>query len=114
MGLKKGDVVLANFPFDTLKRSKKRPAVVIWAKEDNMAFTLAMITSKELDVQRKGEFIISNNHPEFFHTGLKFTSKVRTYRMAILHRSLILGKLGTLGKRLIKELNENIKEAFDL
>ena len=55
MGLKKGDIVLVNFPFDDFKRSKKRPAVVIWAKEDYQAFTVAMITSKEVTIQRKGE-----------------------------------------------------------
>ena len=114
MGLKKGDIVVVNFPFDTFKRSKKRPAIVIWAKEDLQAFTLIMITSKELDIQRKGEFIILCNHPEFFNTGLKVNSKVRAYRMATLHRSLILGKLGTLGKQLKKELDENIRVAFDL
>lgn len=114
MGLKKGDIVLVNFPFDTFKRSKKRPAIVIWAKEDLQAFTLIMITSKELNTQRKGEFIIFPNHPEFFSTGLKVASKIRAYRMATLHRSLILGKLGNLGKRLLKELDENIKDAFNL
>ena len=114
MGLKKGDIVLVNFPFDTLKRSKKRPAIVIWTKEDNMTFTLIMITSKELETLRKGEFIISKNHPEFYSTGLLTSSKVRAYRMVTLHKSLILGKLGYLGKRLQKELNEKIKEAFDL
>ena len=114
MGLKKGDIVVVNFPFDTIKRSKKRPAIVIWAKEDNQAFTLVMITSKDLSLQRKGEFIISPDHPEFFNTGLRVPSKVRAYRMATLHRSLILGKLGVLGKHLKKELDENIKNAFDL
>lgn len=114
MGLKKGDVVLVNFPFDTLKRSKKRPAIVVWAKEDNMTFTLIMVTSKELEILRKGEFIISKNHPEFYQTGLLVTSKVRTYRMVTLHRDLILGKLGYFRKRLQRELNEKIKEAFDL
>ena len=114
MGLKKGDIVVVNFPFDTIKRSKKRPAIVVWARDDNQAFTLIMITSKDLSIQRKGEFIISTNHPEFFNTGLRVTSKVRTYRMATLHRSLILGKLGLLGKQLKKELDENIKDAFGL
>lgn len=114
MGLKKGDIVLADFPFDTFKRSKKRPAIVLWAKEDNMAFTLIMITSKDLSIQRKGEFVIQTNHTEFFHTGLKVTSKVRTYRVVTLHRNLILGKLGFLGKKLLKDLDENIKEAFQL
>ena len=114
MGLKKGDIVLVNFPFDTLKRSKKRPAIVVWAKEDNMTFTLIMITSKELEILRNGEFIILKNHPEFYQTKLLVPSKVRAYRMVTLHRSLILGRLGYLGKRLIKELNEKIREAFDL
>ena len=114
MGLKKGDIVLVNFPFDTFKRSKKRPAIVIWAKEDMQAFTLIMITSKELEVKRKGEFTISPGHPEFSQSGLKLQSKVRAYRMATLHRNLILGKLGYLGKYLMKELGENIKDAFGL
>ena len=114
MGLKKGDIVLVNFPFDTFKRSKKRPAVIVWAKEDNMAFTLVMVTSKEIEFQRKGEFVIPNSHPEFHQTGLLVASKIRAYRMVTLHRSLIVGKLGVLGKKLLKELNENIKEAFDL
>ncbi len=114
MGLKKGDIVLVNFPFDTLKRSKKRPAIVVWAREDNMTFTLIMITSKELEILKKGEFIISKNHSEFYQTGLLVPSKVRTYRMVTLHRNLILGKLGYLGNKLQRELNEKMKEAFNL
>ena len=114
MGLKKGDIVLVNFPFDTFKRSKKRPAIVVWAKEDLMAFTLVMITSKELSVIRKGEFIIPLSHPEFYQSGLKASSKVRAYRMTTLHRALIIGKLGTLGKQLRRNLDESIISAFEL
>ncbi len=114
MGLKKGDIVLVNFPFDTFKRSKKRPAIVVWVKEDLMAFTLAMITSRELNVVKKGEFIISSNHPEFYQSGLKVSSKVRAYRMVTLHRALIIGKLGILGRQLKRKLDESIISAFEL
>lgn len=114
MGLKKGDIVLVNFPFDTFKRSKKRPAIVVWAKEDLMAFTLVMITSRELNIVKTGEFIIPSNHPEFYQSGLKVSSKVRAYRMVTLHRNLIIGKLGILGKQLKRKLDESIISAFEL
>lgn len=115
MSLKKGDVVLAPFPFTDLSQTKLRPAIILWASSTGSNdITLCFISSQNLNNIRKEEFLITDSDDEFPDTGLKCTSKVIVSRIVTIDRTLIYRRLGNLGVNQLQQLNELIIETFNL
>ncbi len=66
MSLKKGDVVLAPFPFTDLTQTKLRPAIVVWASATRSNdTTICFISSQNLTNLKPEEFLIEDSDPEF-------------------------------------------------
>jgi mRNA interferase MazF len=112
--MKKGDVVLAPFPFTDLSQTKLRPAVVLYVFPEGLDVTLCFISSRNLDSIDTTELLLSESNPEFVATGLKTTSKVRSARVVTVERKLITRKLGTLGSQYLQRLDEALIQAFQL
>lgn len=105
--MKKGDLVLVPFPFTDLSSTKNRPALVLL--DNNEDVTLAFITTqkrwfKEWDL---------NLEPNV-QNGLKKASIVRLAKITTLEKSLILGKLGTLSQEKLDDLQEKLRQLFDI
>lgn len=78
MFIKKGDVILAPFPFTDLTQTKLRPAVVLWVSSTGSNnIVICFISSQNLTNLKLEEFLIRDSDPEFINTGLKVSSKVR-------------------------------------
>lgn len=113
--LKKGDIVLAPFPFTDLSQSKLRPAVILWVSSTgSQDTTICFISSQNLTDLKPEELLISDSDPEFKNTGLKVSSKVVVSRLVTLDRNLITRRIGYLGINQTKLLNTLLKEAFRL
>ena len=105
--MKKGDIVLINFPFSDLKGSKIRPAVVLIATESEIV--LLFITTQlkwKLQFDLELEPNLSNN--------LKKNSLLRLSKITSVDKSLILGKIGELAHNEIVALNKNLIQIFEL
>ncbi|MEC4819789.1 MAG: type II toxin-antitoxin system PemK/MazF family toxin [Scytonema sp. PMC 1069.18] len=115
MSLKKGDVVLAPFPFTDLNQTKLRPAVVVWASStgSNDA-TICFISSQNLTNLKPEEFLIEDSDAEFADTGLKVSSKVIVSRMVTIDRNLISRRLGKLGINQLQQLNSCLIQTFQI
>ena len=96
--MKKGDIVLIPFPFTDLKGSKNRPAVVLC--ESELDVTVCFMTS---ELKWHEEFDISIAPSEI--NGLKTKSLIRVCKIATIDTDLVLGELGYLTEKQIKELN---------
>lgn len=103
----KGDIVLVNFPFSDLSGNKNRPAVILIVTDEDI--TVAFITGQ---MKWKSEFDLVL-HPTDFN-GLKKISLLRLNKLATLDKDLVLGRLGSLDKAEIDELNENLMSIFQL
>lgn len=114
MKLKKGDIVLAEFPFTDLSQKKLRPALVLWASSTIDEITICFISSQNVFSLSLDEFALNASDPEFYRTGLKVSSKVRVTRIVSLEQRLILRRLGELGSQQMQELNATIIQAFQL
>jgi len=114
VSLKKGDIVLVNFPFTDLTQTKLRPAVVLWVDTGLDEITLCFISSQDTANLTSTEFLLDTSDPEFSETKLKVTSKVRVTRIVTLKRELIQRRLGKLGTNQIQKLNEALLQAFQL
>jgi mRNA interferase MazF len=95
--LVKGDVVVVNFYFSDLNISKRRPAFVIFADENEAI--LAEITSKSRGID---DILIKNL--DFQQGSLKEESWLRPLRLLTLHKSKIVYKIGHLKISKIEEI----------
>ena len=114
MKLKKGDIVLAEFPFTDLSQKKLRPALVLWASSTIDEITICFISSQNVTSLSLDEFALNASDLEFPSTGLRVSSKVRVTRIVSLENRLILRRLGELGSQQMQELNATIIQAFQL
>lgn len=105
MIIKKFDIVLVDFPFSDLTKTKKRPALVINSLEGENAI-LCQITTKRRNIQ-KYETMLSKGSC----TGdIRFNSFVYVDMIFTLHKSLIYKKIGEINDARIKEMiNQKVK-----
>lgn len=113
--MKRGTVVLTPFPFTDLTAQKVRPAVVL-SRSDRADgdVLLAFITSHRGQAMSPAELLITSNDADFSTIGLKVDSVVRLDKIVTLHRSVLLGELGELPQRLLRELDERLRYALEL
>lgn len=114
MTLKKGDIVLVNFPFTDLSATKLRPALVLALSSTIDEVTLCFISSQNVTILSSEEFALDVSDPEFVNTGLRVPSKVRVTRIATLESRLIIRRLGELGSLQMQQLNAVMIRAFQI
>lgn len=99
MSFKKFDIVLVNFPFSDLTKTKKRPALVINSLEgDNTIF--CQITTKRRTIQ-KYEITLKKEDCE---GDIRFDSFIYLDMVFTLHKSLVHKKIGKVNNSKVKEL----------
>ena len=108
MIIKKFDIVLVDFPFSDLTKTKKRPALVINSLEGENAI-LCQITTKQRTIQ-KYEISLPK---ETCIGDIRFDSFVYVDMIFTLHKSLIYKKIGEVDNLKIKEIiNQKIKSVL--
>lgn len=107
-----GAVVLVNFPFTDLQSSKVRPALVLTEKGDDVII-LGMF-SKVPDEIRTSWIRVDETEKDFYLTGLKKTSVIKTEKITVLHRSLIRMKLGHLSPDLFRQVKKVLAKTLEL
>jgi mRNA interferase MazF len=113
----RGSIVLVRYPFTDLSGSKVRPAVIVTpqkylVKSDDIL--CAFISSSIPDTLLPSDILIPSTQKDFMATGLKHTSVLRAHKLALLHKGLVLSKLGELNSAREKELNAALKDALGL
>lgn len=105
----KGDIVLIplSFPNSTQNKQKLVPALVLGV--DSESLTIAFICS-QANEQDECDLIL---HPKKGN-GLKRRSIVKLNKLITIDTHYVLGRLGTLSTREMKELNLRLLELFDL
>ncbi len=105
MNIKKFDIVLVDFPFSDLTKTKKRPALIINSLEGQNAI-LCQITTKRRSIQKYEIFL----NKESCFGDIRFDSFVYVDMIFTLHKSLIYKKIGEVNNLKIKEMiNQKIK-----
>jgi mRNA interferase MazF len=103
----KGDVVVLEFPFSDLTKTKKRPAlVVVNLKGDDLI--LVQITS----IKQRDEYSINLDFKDLDKGKLNISSSIRPNRLFTADKSIIEYILGSLNKRKIKEVEDELVKIF--
>jgi mRNA interferase MazF len=114
---KRGDVVIAQFPF-VGGSGKTRPAVVVQCDRLNGQIQntiLAMITGTVRLVGREPtQFLIDPATPEGASSGLKYPSAVKCENLVTLAQTDIQKTIGYLSDVLVQRLNDCLKAALEL
>jgi mRNA interferase MazF len=115
--IRRGDVVVLDFPFPDTGQSKIRPALVVQNDRDNQKLRktiIAMITS---NLRRKGDpshLFVDPNIPEGASSGLSFPSLVSCNNLFTIAQNSIQQVIGHLSDKLKQQLADCLKEALEL
>jgi mRNA interferase MazF len=109
----KGDIVLVRFPFTDLASQKLRPALVLM-KPDALGDTcVAFITSQTKDMLEHS-LLIKKGSPMAKGSGLKLDSVIRLNKLLTLNKDLIVGIIGSLSPRALKEIDKKLVAMFQI
>ena len=108
----KGKIVLLPFPFTDLTTSKRRPALVILEKLNDVV--VVFISSKIPKAQENQYITIKKNDKDFQITGLKVSSTIYLDKIATISKNLLIGELGEITKRVRRKFNKNFKKIYHL
>ena len=112
--LKRGWVVLASYPFTDLTAVRRRPALVVSASDrPGDDCILAFITSKTTNVGAT-DLLLDVADPDFAATGLRMPSVVKCGKLMTLNHRLLVGRIGYLSDRPMKEVNTRLRVALEL
>jgi mRNA interferase MazF len=115
--VKRGSVVLIRYPFTDLTSVKVRPALVLTPDhllprlDDVLCLFISSAMPEEL---LPTDFVLEPGHASFLKTGLKRRSVLRTHKLALLHKALILRVLGEGDQSPMHEVNQRLRLALGL
>jgi mRNA interferase MazF len=111
--LRRGDIVLVQFPFTDLSGTKLRPALIVGhVTGDDLV--LAFITSRSTPGGGPADCALSASDAAFPGTGLKVTSVVRLDKLATLHRNLVRRRLGAIGPVMQQCVDDPLRHVLGL
>jgi mRNA interferase MazF len=117
MNVRRGDVVLVDFPYSAGGGAKVRPALVIQNDRDNLRLVntiVVQITSITRRSLEPTQLLILLSSPEGQQAGLRQDSVVNCMNIATLHESKILRTLGSLPAAIMQKINSCLKVALEV
>lgn len=109
MEIKESDIVLCEFYFSDLKKSKNRPVLVF---KDNLPYNdfIAIPISSKIENLQDDEFIIE--HTNFINGTIPKTSKLMLRKTFTVSKDVVIKKYGTLNKDSFKKYQHSFCDYF--
>jgi len=102
-GFVKGDIIVINFPFSDLTKSKPRPALIIKVpKGEDIIICQVTAESQKKDVE------VNVKNSDFVKGGLRRESYLRIDKITTMKRTRIKYKVGSLKPEKFKEIMDKI------
>lgn len=117
MKCRRGDVVLAWYPFATGTGGSRRPVLIVQNDADNlrMANTIvAQITTTLARSREATQLLIEVGTVDGKQTGLLHDSVVSCNNLATIEEALIQRRIGSLTTALMSQIDECLKAALEL
>jgi len=118
MNVRRGDIVLVDFPYSDQTGSKVRPALVVQSDGWNQTLAdtiLALITSSHRRrVGAATQLLIDLSTPEGQQTGLRLNSVVQCENLITYEQALILRVLGRLSASAMQQIDACLKAALGI
>jgi mRNA interferase MazF len=117
MSVRRGDVVLAWYPFASGQGGKRRPCVIVQNDQDNQKIAntiVAQVTGTLTRLGDKSHFLIEVATADGQQTGLLHDSLVSCNNLATIEQDLVDKVIGSLSDALKRKLNDCLKAALEL
>lgn len=109
--MKQGDIVIINFPFTSLEKSKVRPALVISNEKFNKGVNIILLA---ISTQKGNKRYCESLEQDDLNSGkLLKESYVRLSNILSLEKKLILKKVGTIKKSKVETVIRKFVNFFD-
>jgi len=116
--VKRGDIVLVDFPFATGGGSKVRPALVVQTDRNNARLQDTIVAIITGNVTRAGveptQYLIDPSHPDWQLSGLMLPSVVKCENIYTFNNRRILRVIGQLSPGTLQRVNDCLKASLDL
>jgi mRNA interferase MazF len=116
--MRRGDVVLVDFPFATGGGTKVRPSLVIQCDRNNARLEdtiVAVIRSRTARAATEPtQYLIDLSHPDWRSSGLKLPSVVKCENIYTFNNRRILRLIGQLSITTMQQINDCLKASLDL
>lgn len=104
-----GQITLFNFPQTDQKQGKLRPALILRKLPNNLNdYLICMISSQIHTLIPELDELIGMEDPDFAISGLKQPSVIRILRLAVVNKSIFLGKIGQIDNERIKRIRRKL------
>jgi mRNA interferase MazF len=102
-----GQIVLFKFPQTDLLVGKLRPALLIKLLPNGYDDWLVCMISTKIGQEIPGlDEVISPDNFDFEQTGLKSESVIRVSRLAVVSKSILLGKIGEISPQRLEQVKK--------
>jgi mRNA interferase MazF len=115
--IRRGDVVVVDFPFTDTNEAKVRPAVVVQNDRDNARLRKTVIVMVTGNLRRRGDpshVFVDPNDPAGISSGLRFPSLNSCNNLFTIEQTGIIRVLGHLSGALKQQLDGSLKMALEL
>lgn len=115
--MKRGDVVLVDFPYTDGSASKVRPALVVQNDSDNARLRdtiMALITGNVRGVNEPTQLLVDPNTSDGTSSGLHGPSSVLCRHLYTVRQALVVSTIGHLSDPAMNEVNECLRKALDI
>lgn len=115
--MKRGDVVIVEFPYVEGRRGKKRPALIVQNDRDNIRLTntvVAMISGNIQHAAEPTQLLIDPATPEGSPSGLHGPSVVKCCNLYTITQADIQRVIGRLTDPVMAKVEQRLKAALDL
>jgi mRNA interferase MazF len=111
----KFSIVLVSFPFEDFKTQKVRPALCLTEPiGDHEHVVLAFISSRIPESLDESDLLIETKVDSGKTTGLITNSVIRFHKIISIPKALIKRRLGQIHESQTEDINQKIKQLFDL
>jgi mRNA interferase MazF len=115
--MKRGDVVIVDFPFQDIPGSKIRPAVVVQNDRDNQSLPntiVAMITGNLSDAAWPTNVFVDPAANDGAGSGLRGPSLIKCGNLATVRQRRIMRVIGHLTNTVQQQMNAALRAALEL
>lgn len=116
LSLLPGDIVLVPYPFTNYFDTKRRPALVLSAREFNARTSDVILAAISSNVSRSSpyEVVINSTDPGFGQTGLKTSSVVKCGAIFAFSQAQIDRHLGVLPNGVMDRVKEVVRQIMEI
>lgn len=109
--MKRGEIIIVEYPFTDQQGSKRRPALVVQSDAVKSPDTIIAAISASAQMSATRVLIDPAKNPA---ANLRVPCVVRCENLSTVENSMVLGALGNVSKKTMKEVEECLRKVLEL